>query len=214
MFYILVYVDDIVITSSNPTKLSALITMLHNQFALKDLGNLNYFLGIQVDCTPPPPSLLLRQTKYINDLFTKVNMSAAKPQPTPMITDLKLSADGTVAFDDPKLYRSVVGALQYVCITRPDLTFVVNKVSQFMKQPLLEHWQAVKRILRYLQGTSHLVYSFISALLFASQPCVMLTGQLTSHQDSVYILVETWYLGVPRNNRWYLDPQLKLSIEP
>lgn len=80
-------------------------------------------------------------------------MFDAKPQPTPMVAGTKLTLDGTNKFDDPKLYRSVVGALQYACITRPDLTYAVNKVSQFMHSPLEDHWQAVKRILRYIQGT-------------------------------------------------------------
>lgn len=80
-------------------------------------------------------------------------MSDAKPQPTPMVAGTKLLIDGTDRFEDPHLYRSTVGALQYACITRPDLTYAVNKVSQFMAAPLDSHWQAVKRILRYLVGT-------------------------------------------------------------
>lgn len=81
-------------------------------------------------------------------------MTHAKPQPTPMASGTKLSLHGTEVFDNPKLYRSVVGALQYVCVTCLDITFAVNKVSQFMHVPFVEHWQAVKRILCYLQGTS------------------------------------------------------------
>ncbi|XP_072054367.1 secreted RxLR effector protein 161-like [Arachis hypogaea] len=62
---------------------------------------------------------------------------------------------GSEEFEDPSLYRSVVGALQYITITRPDLSFAVCKVSQFMHRPLVSHWKAVKRVLRYLQGTKH-----------------------------------------------------------
>lgn len=129
--------------------------MLHNKFALKDLGSLSYFLSIQVD-HDPNGGILLRQTKYIIDLLLKVNIASAKPQPTPMASDLKLMKEGTDIYDNPSLYRSVVGALQYVCITRPDIAFSVNKVSQFMHSPLNEHWQVVKRILRYLLGSSHM----------------------------------------------------------
>ena len=72
-----------------------------------------------------------------------------------MTFGLKLSKLGPDVFDDASLYRSIVGALQYATITRLDIAFCVDKVSQFMHRPLLSHWQAVKRILRYLQGTIH-----------------------------------------------------------
>ncbi|XP_016206912.1 uncharacterized protein LOC107647346 [Arachis ipaensis] len=70
-----------------------------------------------------------------------------------MISSLQLLSSGSECFDDAKLYGSVVGTLQYLCITRPDISFAVSKVSQFMHSPLLSHWKAVKRILSYLQGT-------------------------------------------------------------
>lgn len=153
--YVLVYVDDILVTGNVPSEVSYHISLLHKQFALKDLGSIHYFLGVEVDHLPDG-SLLLRQSKYIRDLLLKVQMHDAKPQPTPMASTVRLTNTGSDCFDDPKLYRSVVGALQYACITRPELAFSVNKVSQFMQKPLCDHWVAVKRILRYLQGTSHL----------------------------------------------------------
>lgn len=153
--YILVYVDDIIVTGSNSRELDALITSLHNQFALKDLGPLHYFLGIQVTPTAHG-GLLLTQTKYVNDLLHRCKMQDAKPVSTPMAASTKLTNDGSDYFDDPHLYRATVGALQYACLTRPDLAYCVNKVSQFMSKPLLQHWLAVKRILRYLAGTKHM----------------------------------------------------------
>lgn len=153
--YLLAYVDDILVTGSNFDEISQLIHSLYQQFALKDMGTLHYFLGIQVD-QPTPHSYVLRQTKYIDDLLTRASMHDAKPQMTPMAVGLKLSQSGTEVFDNPTLYRSTVGALQYLCITRPDLSFAVNKVSQYMHSPLVEHWQAVKQILRYIQGTRDL----------------------------------------------------------
>ncbi|CAL0335162.1 unnamed protein product [Lupinus luteus] len=80
-------------------------------------------------------------------------MDSAKPSVTPMATTCKLSKNDSKPFDNPTLFRSIVGALQYATITRPDLAFSVNKVCQFMSKPLEQHWVAVKRILRYLQGT-------------------------------------------------------------
>ena len=72
-----------------------------------------------------------------------------------MVSGCKLTKTGADLFSDPTLYRSVVGALQYSTITRPELSFAVNKVSQFMANPLESHWTAVKRILRYLKGSLH-----------------------------------------------------------
>lgn len=81
-------------------------------------------------------------------------MDGAKPScPTPIASGTKLSRLDGDPFSDPELYRSVVGGLQYATITRPDIAFAVNKVSQFMHQPTESHWAAVKRILRYLKGT-------------------------------------------------------------
>lgn len=153
--YLLVYVDDIIVTGSNSTEVAALISTLSSTFALKDLGHLHYFLGLQVTPTSSS-SVILHQTKCMSDLLSKVNMHECKPQSTPMAANLKLYKDGTDKFDNPKLYRSVVGALQYFCVTRPELAFSVNKVSQFMHSPFDSHWQTVKRILRYLEGTIHL----------------------------------------------------------
>jgi len=82
-------------------------------------------------------ALFSLQTKYANQILCKASLTSAKPQPTPMATSLKLTPHGSEAFLDPTLYRQTVGALQYLTFTRPDLTYAVNKVSQFMHQPQL-----------------------------------------------------------------------------
>uniref|UniRef100_A0A803P494 Reverse transcriptase Ty1/copia-type domain-containing protein n=1 Tax=Cannabis sativa TaxID=3483 RepID=A0A803P494_CANSA len=128
-----------------------IITALNIRFSLKELGDLHYFLGIEVNSTPS--GLHLSQAKYARDLLIKAQMQEAKPSPTSMTTGVRLSAHGSEPMSDPQLYRSIVGALQYLLITRPDLSFSVNKVCQFMHNPLLTHWLAAKRILRYLSGT-------------------------------------------------------------
>ena len=149
--FVLVYVDDILVTGSNKQEIEGLITQISTCFALKDLGHLNYFLGIQVQATDQ--GFCLSQTKYIKDLLTKAKMHDAKSCSTPMTSGLKLTSFGSDPVSDAQLYRSVVGALQYVTITRPEISFSVNKVCQFMHNPLESHWKAVKRILRYLSGT-------------------------------------------------------------
>jgi len=150
--YVLIYVDDIIFIGSSAVLLQSIISKLHVVFALKQLGDLEYFLGIEVKHLPNG-SLFLCQTKYIRDLLVKAGMTEAKGISTPLQGGLKLSKYGSDYFDDPALYRSIVGALQYITITRPEIGFSVNKVCQFMSQPLSDHWKAVKRILRYLKGT-------------------------------------------------------------
>ena len=145
--------DDIIVTGDSlPYYIQQIIQKLHSTFTLKDLGPLDYFLGIQVKHLKDG-SLLLSQSKYIQDLLVKAHMEDAKPSPTPMVSSLKLTKQGADYLEDASLYRSVVGALQYATITRPEISYCVNKVCQFMAQPQEEHWKAVKRILIYLKGT-------------------------------------------------------------
>lgn len=132
--YVLVYVDDIIITGSSSSEISSLISCLNNKLSLKDLGSLHYFLGIEV-LNNPDGSLFLSQSKYIQDLLHKANMLESNPQPTPMTSGLKLPATGSTSVQDPIYYRSIVGALQYITVTRPEIAYSINKVCQFMHQP-------------------------------------------------------------------------------
>ncbi|KAG8480454.1 hypothetical protein CXB51_024676 [Gossypium anomalum] len=149
--YVLVYVDDIIVTGTDSSDIEGFIKTLYDTFSLKDLGQLSYFLGIEV--TRTSRGVFLSQKKYILNLIQRASMAKSKPSPTPMVTSCKLSAHEGTPIEDERLFRSVVGALQYVVITRPDIAFSVNKACQFMHRPLDTHYKAVKRILRYLQGT-------------------------------------------------------------
>jgi hypothetical protein len=150
--YLLLYVDDIVITGSNTSLVHQFIASLSNEFSLKDLGALHYFLGVEVQ--PTDQGLLLIQTKYAIDLLQRASMVDAKPISTPFIVGQYLTAGGTL-YTDPTLFRSLAGALQYLTITRPDLSFSVNFICQFMHSPIEDHFRALKRILRYIKGTVH-----------------------------------------------------------
>nr|KYP50090.1 Retrovirus-related Pol polyprotein from transposon TNT 1-94 [Cajanus cajan] len=141
--FILVYVDDIIITGSSSSLIHQITNQLDSIFSLKQLGSLDYFLGIEVKYLPDK-SLVLTQSKYIRDLFFKTNMAEAHGAPSPMFSNCKLSRSGNDFFHDPTLFRSVVGALQYATLTRPEISSVVNKVCQFMANPLDSHWVAVK----------------------------------------------------------------------
>lgn len=149
--YILVYVDDILVTGSNAEVVTTLIKQLDVEFSLKDLGEITYFLGIQV--THTVNGFHLSQQKYIRDLLVKTKMLQAKGLPTPMTSGLKISSQDGVSIENAQLYRSIVGALQYVTVTRPELAYSVYKVCQFMQRPTDERWKVVKCILRYLRAT-------------------------------------------------------------
>jgi hypothetical protein len=147
----LVYVDDLIFTGSSLEAIDDLIQTLSRHFPLKDLGALNFFLGISV--TRVSAGLHLSQSRYISDLLAHTKMSHAKPITSPMAANVSLSQFSGSNFNDVTLYRSTVGALQYLSLTRPDIAFAVNKVSQFMHAPRDVHWFAIKRILRYLKST-------------------------------------------------------------
>ena len=147
LVYVLVYVDDILVTGNNNDAVSRVIAALGERFSLKDQGDVNYFCGIEV--TRTSHGLHLMQRKYILDLLVKTNMFEAKPVATPMQTTPKLSLQSGNPITNVTEYRMVVGSLQYLAFTRPDISFAVNRLSQFMHKPTDEHWQAAKRILRY-----------------------------------------------------------------
>ncbi|KAM1777797.1 hypothetical protein ACFX11_044412 [Malus domestica] len=160
---LLLYVDDIILSGDNETQVQAVITQLTSEFDMKDLGLLHYFLGLQIEYQPH--GLLVHQSMYVSDLLKKTNMLDSKPCTTPCHPNQKLLNHGSPPFPDPGLYRSIVGALQYLTFTRPDVAYSVNQVCQFMHSPLQSHFVAVKRILRYLRGSMSLGLCFKPGML-------------------------------------------------
>ena len=136
-FYFLIYVDDLIVTASQPSAIDTLLRHLQLDFAIKDLGNLNFFLGVEV--LPTTNGLLLSKKRYILDLLGKTKMLDAKPLSSPMASSTSISAFEGDPLPNATLYRSTVGALQYLSLTRPDITFTVNKLSQFMHRPTSIH---------------------------------------------------------------------------
>ncbi|XP_013617561.1 PREDICTED: uncharacterized mitochondrial protein AtMg00810-like [Brassica oleracea var. oleracea] len=128
--YLLVYVDDIIITGSFPSTVRDFIDLISKRFALKDLGDLSYFLGIEVTCSSS--GVVLSQRKYILDLLHRTRMAGAKPTATPMWSTSPLTLEDGTPLSDSSEYITVVGGLQYLSLTRPYITFSVSKLSQFM----------------------------------------------------------------------------------
>ncbi|KAI3770519.1 hypothetical protein L6452_01655 [Arctium lappa] len=151
--YLMVYVDDLVLTGNNPSFLDHFVLTLAKRFSIKDLGPLHHFLGIKVISTPT--GIFLSQHHHIQDLQIRFHMDGAKEVATPLNSSVTLTSSDWFVSVHPTPYRKLVGVLQYLVFTRLDVSFAVNKLSQFMHSPIENHWQALKRVLRYLKGTIH-----------------------------------------------------------
>ena len=122
----LLYVDDIILIGNNSSLLARFTCKLHSEFATKDLGSFNYFLGLKA--TPTIDGLFISQLKYARDILIPAQLLDSKPIHTPMVVSQHLSSDGPL-FSDPTLYRSLVGALQCLTIMCPDIAHAINFVN-------------------------------------------------------------------------------------
>lgn len=152
------YVDDIIVIGNSPTQIFNLILALSQAFELKDLGPLNYFLGIQITCTQF--GLTLTKSKYASDVLHHFNMENSKTTKTSCCPSTRLMPHARIYLTYPTEYRSMVGALQYQTFTRPNLAFSVHRLCQFMSRPTLAHLEAAKCVLRYDRETLNLGISF------------------------------------------------------
>ena len=149
--YLIVYVDDIVITGSDQDGIQKLKQHIFSHFQTKDLRKLKYFLGIEV--AQSNSGVVISQRKYTLDILTDTSMLDCKPVDTPMDPNVKLVPSQGELLRDPGRYRRLVGKLNYLTITRLDISFPVSVVSQFLQSPYDSHWDAVVRILHYIKGT-------------------------------------------------------------
>jgi hypothetical protein len=148
---IVIYVDDLIITGDNDADIFDLKKLLKQKFEMKDLGELRYFLCIKVIKSPKGIWLLRRQ--YALNKLSEYGMTGCKPISIPLEQNVKLNADEGDLVEDTTMYKRIVGSLIYMTITRPDLSYVVGVVSQFMQTPRKPHLDAMKCILRYIKHT-------------------------------------------------------------
>uniref|UniRef100_A0A803MVW8 Reverse transcriptase Ty1/copia-type domain-containing protein n=1 Tax=Chenopodium quinoa TaxID=63459 RepID=A0A803MVW8_CHEQI len=145
---IIIYVDDMIITGNDEEEIADL--KLFREFE-KDLGNLKYFLGIEV--LRSQQGIFIHQRKYILDLLAETGMLDCKPAETPIVANHGLQIIEGEKPADKEQYQKMVGKLIYLSHTRPDIAYAVGVVSRFMHLPQVQHMTAVMRILRYLKGT-------------------------------------------------------------
>ncbi|XP_026429730.1 uncharacterized protein LOC113326169 [Papaver somniferum] len=150
---LLLYVDDIILIGSSPSLLSRFVSTLSTSFAMKDLDDLHYFLGIEVTKYTSSNNLLLTQRKYTLELIEKTSMLECKPSSTPVSSGSRISIHAGEILQNPSEYRSIVETLQYLTLTRTYITFDINYVSQFLHAPTSENLLLVKIILRYLKSS-------------------------------------------------------------
>uniref|UniRef100_A0A3Q7G6D1 Reverse transcriptase Ty1/copia-type domain-containing protein n=1 Tax=Solanum lycopersicum TaxID=4081 RepID=A0A3Q7G6D1_SOLLC len=155
---VLIYVDDLLITGSSKRLIDNAKQVLKDNFKIKDLGDLRYFLGIEF--ARNSQGILMHQRKYAMELISDSGMSGSKPCVTPVEVNQKLT---TSEFDDHfKLdngndlldsgeYQRLVGRLLYLTITRPDIAFAVQSLSQFMHAPKSSHMEAALRVVKYVK---------------------------------------------------------------
>ncbi|KAA0040718.1 integrase [Cucumis melo var. makuwa] len=145
------YVDDLLFTGNDKFLCDDFKNSMKKEFEMSDMGLIHYFLDIEVN--QDEGEIVISQQKYAHDLLKKIRMENASPCNTLMDANLKLCKNDIGEAVDPSLYRSLVGSLMYLTATRPDILFVVSMLSRFMTNPKRSHWEAGKRVLRYILGT-------------------------------------------------------------
>ena len=158
---LLLYVDDMLVAGPNKDRVQELKAQLAREFDMKDLGSANKILGMQIHRDRDNRKIWLSQKNYLRKILRRFNMQDCKPISTPLPVNFKLSSSMSPSSEAERmemsrvLYASAVGSLMFAMIcTRPDIAQAVGAVSRFMANPGKEHWNTVKRILRYIRGTS------------------------------------------------------------
>lgn len=161
---ILVYVDDILLVGNNDEAITSFKEVLKSSFKLRNMGPAKYFLGFEI--ARNEKGISINQRKYTLELLEDAGLLGCKHVSVPMDPTLKLSETDGVLLQDASVYRRLVGCLLYLTHTRPDITYDVHKLSQYMAHPLDAHLHAATRVLRYLKNApgQGLFYSSTSSV--------------------------------------------------
>ena len=150
-----IYVDDLIIACESLSVLENIKSKLSSTFAMKDLGVMKHYLGMDINYEREKGLVALSQQSFINSVLKRFSMSQCKPASTPMEAKSIQHPhyDGGTPLSD-KPYRQLIGSVMHLLLcTRPDISFPVGVLSKFLSYPTNEHWTSAKRILRYLLGT-------------------------------------------------------------
>ena len=150
---LLVYVDDIVLTGNDIMAINRITIFMDQTFKIKDLGTLKFFLGMEV--ARSQQGIHLCQRKYVLDILSDSGMLACHPTSKPMdcTTHLQAGIGDPLSAEDSPSYRRLVGRLIYLTNTRPNISYAVQQLSQFMANPTTDHSKAASRVLRYLKSS-------------------------------------------------------------
>jgi hypothetical protein len=165
--FLILYVDDILLASSDVSLLLESKRFLSSNFDMKDLGEASFVLGIEIHRDRRKGVLRLSQKTYLEKILKKFSMHACNPTPAPIVKGDKYGSfqgpRNQYEIDQMKLvpYASAVGSLMYaqVC-TRPGLAFVTGMLGRYQKSPGISHWNGIKKVLRYIQGTKGLMLTY------------------------------------------------------
>uniref|UniRef100_A0A0A9YPH4 Copia protein n=1 Tax=Lygus hesperus TaxID=30085 RepID=A0A0A9YPH4_LYGHE len=163
--YVFLFVDDLLIIGNNLNEIERFKHNLRNQFEMSDLGEVKNFLGLTIERDRSNKTMKIHQKDYIQKLLIKFGMDYSKPIGTPVEKNLKLNFNKSHQTLD-KPYRELIGSIIYLMIgSRPDLCFAINFFSRYQESPTVEHWNYLKRVLRYIRGSAHL------GLLYSDKKC-------------------------------------------
>ena len=149
-----IYVDDIIFASSDPNECGLFANEMSSMFQMSMMGQMSFFLGLQI--SQNPRGIFINQAKYANDILKKFGFDSSDSVDTPMVERSKLDEDPSGLPVDQIKYRSMIGSLMYLTASRPDLLFAVCMCARYQSKSTKKHLEAVKRIFRYLQRTTHM----------------------------------------------------------
>ncbi|GJX68066.1 retrovirus-related pol polyprotein from transposon TNT 1-94 [Tanacetum coccineum] len=149
-----IYVDDIIFGSTCQDMCDESAKIMHDEFEMSMMGELNFFLGLQIK--QMEDGIFFNQSKYIKEMLKKFGLEDSKPMKTPMSSDTKLTKDEECKSVDSTKYRGMIGSLLYLTKSRPDIMFSVCLCAIFQDAPKTSYLKAVKRIFQYIKGTTHL----------------------------------------------------------
>ena len=157
MFFIGVYVDDIILVGKDEKRIEEIKYALSQKFDVKDMGKLHHFLGMKILQDESSERIWIGQPAYISKILQKFGMQDCKPVSTPVDPGVKLTkSSNSEDCLDQQRYQSAVGALHYLSVsTRPDITYTVSTLAKFSSNPTKQHWTSLKRVMRYLKGTAN-----------------------------------------------------------